>query len=105
MPAMVACSAMLRDELLRRLPPPRLGQHVAQAGGVDLRQMHEHRRIAVVVIGSEERLRIGLEKDVAQIEADLQRDRLVVLAQADEELSTDAKRQCAVRGSLFDLRQ
>src|SRR6185295_6277320 len=65
------------------------------------REPNEDRRVAGVVVGDEEHLRIGAHQDLPLIHADAKRERLAVLAKACQELASDSKRRRPVRGSLF----
>src|SRR5258708_1947918 len=69
---------------------------------VEARQYH---RIAEVVVGDEERLRVGLQQVVARLVADLEHDRAAVLVQARQQPAAMAPGGGAVGRAFLDAGQ
>src|SRR5262245_38317735 len=93
---------VLRDEPARRLPAPSLLEDLSQVGRGNSGQPHKDRWITPIVVGDEERLRIGLHPEVPLMISTLHDQRLTVLPQAGEELPAHTKSRCAIGQSLLD---
>ena len=76
--------------------------HIAQDGGIYGGKPGENPRVIRVVVGEEVRVGIGFDQRVAIFDRAAEDERVVILAQADEERAVDFQRGSAIRNAIFD---
>lgn len=91
----------LRYPRLRRLGAVGFFEQGGEGFSMHAGQAYEHVRVAGVVVGEEERLRIGGDEHVAGVHVGVHHQRLAVLAEPGEQLAAHLERRGAVRRALL----
>src|SRR3954466_11850178 len=94
-------SLTLRYQPLGRVEPPGLFDQVLDLLSPYLRQPYQHVRVAHIMVGEEEALRIGRHQHLAGVEADLEHERFAVLPQPGDELAAHPQAGSAIARPLL----